>query len=346
MKKTWTAVAIGFGLALAPVLAIGPALADGELHIFNWGDYTSPDMIKKFEQKYNVKVTLTDYDSNDAMLAKVKAGGSGFDIVVPSSYVIPSMVSDGLLAKTEPNTMENFKNMRPEFVHVYWDDGRHYTVPWQWGTTGISVDTAKYKGDINTWALLFDTPDELKGKVNVVPEMADVINAVSFYIGKEPCSSDKETLKKINDVLVAAKPNWRAMEYDTVGNMTAHNFSATMDWNGASMRERIATGSVKYSYPKEGMASWMDNVAVLKDAPNMENAKLFQNFIMDPENAAMISAFARYDNGIAGTEKFLPKDMIGAPEITPPAGFKEIFVPACPQDVAEMYQKIWNNVMK
>lgn len=342
MKKTWTAVAIGFGLALAA----GPALADGELHIYNWGDYTSPDMIKKFETKYNIKVTLTDYDSNDAMLAKVKAGGSGFDIVVPSSYVIPSMISDGLLAATEPNKMDNFKNVRPEFVHVYWDDGRHYTVPWQWGTTGISVDTAKYKGDINTWALLFNTPDELKGKVNVVPEMADVINAVSFYLGKEPCSSDKDTLKQINDTLVAAKPNWRAMEYDTVGNMTAHNFSATMDWNGASMRERIATGTVKYSYPKEGMASWMDNVAVLKDAPNMENAKLFQNFIMDPENAAMISAFARYDNGISGTEKFLPKDMIGAPEITPPAGFKEIFVPACPQEVAEIYQKIWNNVMK
>src|SRR6185369_15595472 len=203
MKKTWTAVAIGFGL----ILAAGPALADGELHIFNWGDYTNPDMIKKFEAKYNIKVTQTDYDSNDAMLAKVKAGGSGFDIVVPSSYVIPSMISDGLLAQTEPSKMDNFKNMRPEFVHVYWDDGRHYTVPWQWGTTGISVDTAKYKGDINTWSLLFDTPDELKGKVNVVPEMADVINAVSFYIGKEPCSSDKDTLKKINDVLVAAKPN-------------------------------------------------------------------------------------------------------------------------------------------
>jgi spermidine/putrescine transport system substrate-binding protein len=173
-----------------------------------------------------------------------------------------------------------------------------------------------------------------------------VINAASFYLGQQPCDKDQASLKKINDLLVAAKPNWRAMEYDTVGNMTAKNFSATMDWNGASMRERIATGTVKYSYPKEGMASWMDNVAVLKDAPNMENAKLFQNFIMDPENAALISAFARYDNGISGTEKFLPKDMIGAPEITPPAGFKEIFVPACPQDVAEIYQKIWNNVMK
>jgi spermidine/putrescine transport system substrate-binding protein len=342
MNRTLAVAIAGLGLAFAA----GSALADGELHIYNWGDYTSAEMIKKFETTYNIKVTLTDYDSNDAMLAKVRAGGSGFDIVVPSSYVIPSMINDGLLAKTEPNAMDNFKNLRPEFVNVYWDSGRHYTVPWQWGTTGISVNTEGYKGDINTWALLFNPPDELKGKINVVPEMADVINAASFYLGQQPCANDKDSLKKINDLLVGAKPAWRAMEYDTIGNMTAKNFVVSMDWNGSAMRSRLKIPTIHYSYPKEGMASWMDNVAVLKDAPNMENAKKFQNFIMDPENAAMISAFAHYDNGITGTEKFLPKEMIGAPEINPPAGFKQIFVPACPPDVMEIYGKIWNNLLK
>jgi spermidine/putrescine transport system substrate-binding protein len=89
----------GAGLAFST----GAALADGELHIYNWGNYTSPEMIAKFEKTYNVKVTLDDYDSNDQMLAKIKAGGSGYDIVVPSSFVIPQMIKDGLLAKTEPD---------------------------------------------------------------------------------------------------------------------------------------------------------------------------------------------------------------------------------------------------
>jgi spermidine/putrescine transport system substrate-binding protein len=342
MSRFLKAALVGFGV----MAGASSAMADGELHIYNWGNYTSPDAISKFEKQYNVKVTLDSYDSNDQMLAKIKAGGSGYDIVVPSGYVIEQMIKDGLLEKTEPNQMENFKNMRPEFVDVYWDKGRHYSVPWQWGTTGIAVNTDVYKGDINTWGILFDTPPELKGKVNVVPEMIDVINAASFYLNIPLCSDKKEDLKKINDLLVKAKKDWRAMEYSTIENMTAKNFSATMDWNGAAMRERLALPSIKYAYPKEGMASFMDNVVVLKDAPNMKNAKLFMNFIMDPQNAAMLSAFARYDNGIKGSHEFLPKDMAGAPEINPPAGFKTYFPPACPQKVAETYGKIWNNLLK
>src|SRR5215470_17997684 len=114
------------GVALAALLlfASGAARADGELHIFNWGDYTSPKLIEKFEKAYNVKVTLDDYDSNETMLAKVRAGGTGFDIVVPSDYTVKIMIDEGMLAKTEPNKMENFSHLDPRWVDVYWDQGR------------------------------------------------------------------------------------------------------------------------------------------------------------------------------------------------------------------------------
>ena len=94
-------------------------------------------MIKKFEEKYKIKVTVTDYDSNDTALAKVRAGGHGFDIVVPSANVMPIWISEGLLLETRPDQMENFKNVDPKWVDVPFDKGRHYTVPWQWGTTGV-----------------------------------------------------------------------------------------------------------------------------------------------------------------------------------------------------------------
>src|SRR5881397_3555565 len=123
------------------LLAAAPALADGDLHIFNWGDYTNPKLIDKFEKQYNVKVTLDDYDSNETMLAKVRAGGTGYDVVVPTDYTVKIMVEEDMLAKTEPDQMDNFKNVDPKFVSVYWDSGRHYTVPWQWGTTAFAVDT-------------------------------------------------------------------------------------------------------------------------------------------------------------------------------------------------------------
>ena len=166
-------------LAAAAMLAAGTslALADGELHIYNWGNYTSPDMIKKFEQTYNVKVTITDYDSNDTALAKIRQGGHGFDIAVPSQSFVPIWIQEGLVLETNPGQMENGKNLAPEWANPDFDPGRKYSVPWQWGTVGLDVNTDVYKGDINTWSIIFDPPDELKGKVNVVPEMTDVMFA-------------------------------------------------------------------------------------------------------------------------------------------------------------------------
>ena len=105
-------------VGMAMLASASVASADGELNIFNWGNYTSPEMIKKFEDAYKVKVTVTDYDSNDAALAKVRAGGHGFDIVVPSANFVPIWVKEGLLLEARPDQMENFKNVDPRWVDV------------------------------------------------------------------------------------------------------------------------------------------------------------------------------------------------------------------------------------
>lgn len=326
----------------------GVVLAEGALNIYNWGNYTSPELIKKFEETYKVKVTITDYDSNDTALAKVRQGGSGFDIVVPSQSYMAIWISEGLLLKTNPGQMENGKNIAPEWANPDFDKDRAYSVPWQWGTIGISVNTDAYKGDINSWGLVFDTPDELKGKINVVPEMSDVIYAAIVYNGGKMCSNDKDVLKKVRDTLVKAKKNWIAMEYGNVEKMIAGDFLAAVDWNGAALRERLQKPSIRYAYPKEGMTYWSDNVVVLKEAKNVENAKLFQNFIMEPQNAAMISAFARYANGISGSGVFLPDNMKDAPELTVPDSLKSKmeFMKLCEPATQEIYTKIWTELMK
>jgi len=342
----WTIAGTAFASAMLAV--VGTAAADGELNIYNWGNYTSPDLIKKFEETYKVKVTVTDYDSNDAALAKVRAGGHGFDIVVPSANYMPIWISDGLLLESRPDQMENFKNVDERWVNVDWDPGRHYSVPWQWGSTGVLVDTSIYKGDINTSAIAFDPPTELVGKINVTPEMNDVMSMVIWYVGGEYCSDDKEMLKKARDKLVEAKPKWISMDYGVIEKFASHDFGAALYWNGAALRSRLANKDVRYGYPKEGYPLFMDSVAILKDAKNVENAKLFQNFIMDPQNAALISAFANYANGIKGSEPYLPKEMLGAPEVEIPADAVERghFLKPCSPEVQELYTKIWTDLLK
>lgn len=323
-----------------------PAQAQGDLHIYVFGDYLNPEVVKSFGEKYDVKTTVDTYDSNDQMLAKLKSGGAGYDVAVAGNFVVPTMIRESLIARTEPNQMSNYKNLRPQFEHVFWDDGRHYTVPFLWGTTAFSINTDFYKGPLDSWSLIFDPPAELRGHINAVPEVQDVINSVAYYKGIPLCSDKKQDLKIIQDTLISAKKGWQSFEYGVIDIMVAKNAYATMNWNGSSLRAREQLASVKYVYPKEGMESWMDNLVVLAKAPNPENAKLFQNFLMEPEIAAKLTSFAHYDNGILGTEIYLPESFIKAPEIALPQDFKVNFVPACSQQVMAMYGKIWNKVMK
>ncbi len=323
-------------------------MAKGKLNLFNWGNYTNPKLIEKFEKEFDVEVTLTDYDSNTTALTKVKAGGHGFDIVFPSANYIPIFAREGLLMESRPDLMPNFKNVDPVWVDVPWDKGRHYSAPWQWGTTGIAVNRSAYKGDINTSAIFMDPPKELIGKVNVVPEMSDIISLAIMYEGGTPCTNDMTILKKVRDDLIAAKPKWLSMDYGTTEKLIKNDYLATVNWNGSTFRARLKNPDVCYGYPKEGYPLWMDSAAILKDAQNVENAKAFLNFIMDPENAAMISNFARYANGIMGSEKYMDADMSAAPEIVIPEEHKKngVFLPTCTPATKKLYSTIWTELLK
>ncbi|MDN5788305.1 extracellular solute-binding protein [Pseudorhodobacter sp.] len=341
MKKILTATAL---LLASTTLA----MAEGELQLYNWGNYTSPELLKKFEADTGIHVTVTDYDSNTAALAKVEAGGSGFDLVVPSANYIPIWVEKGLIQKLDASKLTNKGNIAPRWVDVPWDQGRNYSIPWQWGSVGVAVNTSVYKGDINTSDIFLRVPEELKGKINVVPEMTDVVNMAIFNVGGEPCTEDTEVLKKVRDLLVAAKKDWLSMDYGATEKLSNNDWAASVNWNGSTMRARIANPDVAFGYPKEGYPLFMDSVALLSDAKNVDNAYKFLDYIMVPENAAMLSAFARYANGISGSEAFMPDDMKTAPEVVPAEEFAKNghFLPTCGPKAQEYITAIWTELQK
>ena len=341
MKKLISATAI-------LLLSTSLASAEGELQLFNWGDYTNPELLKKFEAETGIKVTVTDYDSNDTALAKIEAGGGGFDLVVPSASYVQIFVEKGLVQELDLSKLPHHDNIAKQWMESSYDPGRKYSVPWQWGSTGVAVNKTAYSGDINTSAIFLDPPPELVGKVNVTPEMNDVLSLSIMYEGGEPCTEDSEVLKKVRDKLMEAKPKWQSMDYGMTEKMAANDVMASVYWNGAIFRARLKNPDVVYGYPKEGYPLWMDQVMLLSDAKNVDEAYKFLDFIMVPENAAMISAFARYANGITGSEEFMPEDMKTAPEIIVPAEFVSAghFLPTCSPKAQEYYTAIWTELQK
>ena len=221
MKFTVTSTALILGLSTTV------ALAEGNLNIYNWGEYISPELIDKFSKTYNVHVTLTDFDSNDTALAKVRQGSSGFDVVVPSQSFIPTYIQEGLLAETNPGQMENAKNLEERWRDPAFDPGRKYSVPWLWYTSGISVNTSVFKGDINTWKVILDPPDELKGKINIVPEMNDIMFAAIKFEGGRWSTSDKALLPKVRDRPLEAKKSWMSIDYSGTLKKASHDSALT-----------------------------------------------------------------------------------------------------------------------
>jgi spermidine/putrescine transport system substrate-binding protein len=336
----------GIGWFLAGMfLAIGASRADGELRIFSWPDYISPKVIEKFAQTYGVDVTVDDHDTHQQLIDAAKAGDSGYDIVVPSDWAVQLLIEEGLLAETRPNQMANFKNVDPRWADVFWDPGRNYSAPFLWGTGGIIVDTAVYTGEADTLRLIFDPPPELHGRIDVVSESRDMIDAALRYLGKPRCNNEAGDLAAVADLLMKAKAHWRSITYGNEG-IASRDTVVAYYWGPGALWARRQRPTLTYTLPREGALLWMDNLVALRDAANLENAKLFQNFVMDPEIAAMSSEYALAGNVILGSETLMSKELVEAPEINVPLGKQPEIVPLCPSDVRAKYEVIWANVTK
>ncbi len=337
MKPVTAALLCG----LAWPLAAAPAAAEGSLHIYTWGQYTSPELIERFSERHGVRVTIDEYDSNETMLARVQAGNTGYDIVVPGDYAVQILIEQGLLAETRPDLMENFHNVDPAHVGVYWDPGRRYTVPWTLGFTGHAVNGAVWQGEPVTLALLFDPPPELSGRIAMLDDMVSVIHAAERHLGVPRCTADRAELARVRDALMAARPHWRSYGMDSINRLASGEAAVAMTWSGSAVVLREQVPEIRFVFADGPMEAFSDSLAVLRDAPNPENARLFQNFMMDPANAALTAEFAGYAVPILGVEAHLPERLRAAPELTPPPGVVAEFVPPCPPDVIARYNAIW-----
>ena len=335
--------------AAAILISGGSAQAEGKLSIYHWFEYMPQELLDKFAAEHGVEVTMDTYDSNEAMLASLKAGALGsYDVAVPGDYMVQIMAESGLLDAIAEGELSNMGNIEGQWVDVPFDPGRKHSIPYQWGSTSFSVNTDVYGGDINTTSIIFDPPEELRGKINVLDSQGEVILLANLHLGIPQCSTDRDQLRMLDELLQGAKQHWASFGSDIAKDvLVSGDAAAGMIYNGFSAKARLEGAPIKYAYPREGIIVWMDNVVLLKDAPNRSNALKFLDFLLEPENIAAVTNFARYSPGITGVADMLDEELRTAPESVPPADAPAgTFIAVCDEETQSVYDAIWTRLKK
>jgi spermidine/putrescine transport system substrate-binding protein len=262
--------------------------------------------------------------------------------------MVQIMAGEGLLDTIQDGELANKGNILPQWAAPSFDPGRTHSIPYQWGSTSFAVNRDVYSGEIGTTDILFNPPAELSGKINMLDSQGEVLAMAALHMGIPQCSTDRAQLQALNDMLQEAKTHWASFNSDTAKEVLVSGDAAVgqiYDGFGAKAREEGA--NVEYAFPTQGYVVWMDNVALLKDAPNRENALKFMDFLLEPENIAAVSNYARYVPGVAGTEPYLDPALATLPETNPPASAGPgVFIEVCDQATQEVYDQIWTNLKK
>ena len=339
MKPLFRAIAAAAVTSALGVLAPATSASAQEkiVNIYNWSDYIDPSILTDFTKDTGIKVVYDVYDSNDILDTKLFAGGSGYDVVVPSSEYLVRQMAAKLIAKLDKSKLTNISNM--------WDviakriDGAYpgatdYAVNYMWGTTGIGYNTKMVEQRLgkdaptDSWALIFDPKYASKLAdcgIMMLDAPTEVIPAALNYLGIDPDSTNPDDIKKAEDMLLKIRPyvrKFHSSEYiNAIANgdiCVAYGYSGDIFQARDRAREAKQGVDIAYSIPKEGARMWFDMMAIPADAPHPENALTFINYMMQPKVIAKATDYVSYANGNKASQEFVNKDILNDPAIYPP----------------------------
>lgn len=356
-RQAALAVTAAVGLAVfGQVLYPAPAQADEPtLNLFNWADYIDPALLTKFEAQCHCKVVESDYENNAEMEAKLRAGGdSQYDVVVPSNYVIAELVAEGLISPIDHTKLSNFGNLGARFQNPNYDPGDRYSIPYQWGTTGLIYDPAKIKSPPQSWAVLFDP------KVNpsypfVIPvgEGRGQIGAACAYLGYGFNCSEKSQWIAAAKLIQATKKrtNFAGFvdESPALLEIKKDIIAASIGFNGdiGSCYADGTCATLKYFIPREGSDMWVDTMAIPAHAPHPELALEFINFILDAHNGADLSNWNTYASPNEAAKPYLSASLLTPLYNPTPDELKRlVFLSPLSGAKLKLFDAIWTTVLQ
>ena len=357
MKPTIATLALG--------LTVGATAAYAEeVRVYNWSDYIDEDLLTKFEEETGLELVYDVFDSNEVLETKMLAGGSGYDVVVPSGTFLQRQITAGAFQKLDKSKLPNLDNMWDvvEKRTAVYDPGHDYSINYMWGTTGIGVNVGKVTellgedAPIDSWALVFE-PENMEKLaecgVHFLDAPAEMIPAALNYIGEDPDSHDPDVIAKVESVYNGVRPHIQKFHSSEYINALANgDICVAVGWSGDILQARDrafeADNGVEIAYhaPKEGAQMWFDMMAIPVDAPNPEGAHTFLNFIMDAQNMAQASNYVYYANGNAASQEYLLEDVIGDPAIYPSAEtLDNLFTTTpYPAKVQRVVTRLWTKI--
>ncbi|HVN53627.1 MAG TPA: extracellular solute-binding protein [Anaerolineaceae bacterium] len=278
----------------APAAELKPVTSK-ELNLYGWSEYIPQQLLDDFSKAYNLKVNYDTYSSNEELMAKLQAGASGYDVIIPSDYTVAIMVKQGLLEPLDLSQIPNLSNVDERFRSLDFDPGNLYTVPYQWGTTGLAVNTAKVTKKIDSWQALWDPA--YKQRVVMLDDEREVLGLVLRVLGYDTNSTDPKQLNEAKAKLTELMPNVKLFDSDSPKTaLLSGEVWLGLTWNGEAALAHQQNPAIQYSCPKEGCVIWYDNLAVPKGAPHLDAAQAFLNFVLTPEESILITREFPYSN--------------------------------------------------
>jgi spermidine/putrescine-binding protein len=320
-----------------PSTDLGPI--GGALNLYIWSDYLAPDTVAGFERETGVRVTLDTYESNEEMLAKLASGAAGYDLVVPSGYVLAPMLQTGLLAPLHARHLPNLGNLEPDLFRPPADQRREYAVPYQWGMTGLAWRRDRLPAPPESWEAFFDPA--LAGRMTMMDDGREVLGAMLKYRGRSLNSSDPAELEQAKLDALRAKPNLKAYVSAPVkSQLIAGDVWVAQLWNGDTVQARAEQPALEFALPKEGSLLWADYLVVLADAPHKRAAHAFIDHVLRPDVGAAISRATGYGSPNAAAVELIP-DPVPYPTREQLAGleYQKDLGPA-----TQLWDRVWTEV--
>jgi spermidine/putrescine transport system substrate-binding protein len=269
-----------------------------ELHMFNWSDYIDEEIFAQFEAECGVKVTQDIFTSNEDMIAKVQVGNSGYDLVIPSDYAVEMMAEAGLLAELDKANIPNIKNLNPQNMGMYFDPENKYSLPYQWGLTGLAYNTTAFPdGPPDSWAYLFDPELGCKnnGMVSMLDDEREVIGAALKYLGYSYNDTDPAHHDEAKKLLLGQKDCLAGYNSDNFNqSLAAEETVLAHAFTGGTALARAENPNIAFIIPKEGSSIWQDNISIPIDAPSKYTAEIFINYLLDPAIGAQMSNYTYF----------------------------------------------------